>query len=171
VRRHGIDLVGGRVLMLTHARVLGYVFNPISVFWCHDATDRLVCVLVEVHNTYGNRHVYLLHPDGHGWDETPKCFYVSPFHPVEGTYRMRLPVPGDRLALTVRLERDGDRPFVATLRGRRHDVDTATLVRMAISHPLSTLAVTARIRRQGIALYLRGLPLHPRPDQRTADTA
>ncbi len=159
----GIDLAGGRIVMLANARVFGYVFNPITVFWCHDADGAPVCVLVEVHNTYGDRHCYLLRPDADDRAGTPKEFYVSPFFPVDGDYRMRLPEPGPRLALSVRLRRDGATAFVATLRGSRRPLTAANLVRAAIRHPLSTLLVSARIRRQGLHLYLRGLKVQQRP--------
>ncbi|RSS13149.1 DUF1365 domain-containing protein [Streptomyces sp. WAC05458] len=168
---HGVDLEGGRVVMLTHARVLGYVFNPLTLYWCHgpDGTPR--CVVAEVHNTYGERHAYLLHPDEAGVAHVDKDFYVSPFFPVDGTYRMRLPPPGDRLALTVRLARPGPPPFTATVRGTRREPTGAVLLRLALRHPLSTLAVSADIRRHGIRLYLRGLPVQPRPDHRTTEKA
>ena len=84
----GIDLGGGRVLMLAHARVLGYVFNPLTVYWCHRADGTLACVMAEVHNTYGQRHAYLLRTDERGRARVGKEFYVSPFHPVDGSYRM-----------------------------------------------------------------------------------
>ncbi|MFJ8430196.1 DUF1365 domain-containing protein [Kitasatospora sp. NPDC094019] len=159
----GIDLDGGRVLMLAHARSLGHAFNPLTVYWCHDRAGRPVCTVAEVRNTYGGRHRYLLHPDGRGRAEAAKEFYVSPYFPVDGRYRMVLPEPGERLALTVRLEREGGRPFTATLRGTRHPATTGRLLRAATRHPFSTWAVSAHIRLQGIALRLRGLPGHPRP--------
>ena len=90
----GVDLGGGRVTMLAHARVLGYVFNPLTVYWCHRPDGTLACVVAEVHNTYRQRHAYLL-PDG-GRAEVPKQFYVSPFYPVDGRYRMSLPEPASR---------------------------------------------------------------------------
>jgi DUF1365 family protein len=148
---HGIDLGGGRVVMLANARVLGYVFNPLTVFWCHDRSGRVVAVVAEVHNTYGGRHCYLLQPDAAGRAEIAKEFYVSPFFAVDGAYRMSLPEPGEKLALSIAL----DRSFVATLRGRRRAATTFALVR----HPFVTLAVTARIKFQGVRLYLRGLPV------------
>ena len=110
-----VDLGGGRVLMLAHARVFGYVFNPLTVYWCHRADGTLACVVAEVHNTYGQRHAYLLHTDERGRAEVPKQFYVSPFYPVDGRYRMSLPEPGDRLALSMVLGRPGGRE----VRGRR----------------------------------------------------
>ena len=80
----GVDLDGGRIMLLTNARVLGYVFNPLSVYYCFDRDERLACVVAEVHNTYGERHCYLLRPDGRGHCETDKEFYVSPFFTVDG---------------------------------------------------------------------------------------
>ncbi|MGW3488773.1 DUF1365 domain-containing protein [Streptomyces sp. GZWMJZ-114] len=164
---HGIDLRGGPVRLLANARVLGYVFNPLSLWWCHDPEGALVCVVAEVHNTYGERHAYLLGPErmSGGEDEfsVPKEFYVSPFFPVDGSYRMRLPEPGARLSLAVHLEREGARPFTATVRGHRVPARPATVLRASLRHPLSTLVVSAAIRAHGIRLYLRGLPVVRRP--------
>ncbi|MFG2331767.1 DUF1365 domain-containing protein [Streptomyces sp. NPDC048604] len=160
----GVTDAGGRVLMLAHARVFGHVFNPLTLYWCHDPAGRPVCVVAEVHNTYGGRHCYLLRPDGHGRADVAKEFYVSPFFGVEGSYRMRLPVPGDVLDLTVQLRRDdGSRPLTATVRGRRRPARAGTLLRVALGHPWSTLAVSLGIRWHGIRLYFKGLPVHPRP--------
>ncbi|MGX1274325.1 DUF1365 domain-containing protein [Streptomyces phaeoluteigriseus] len=160
----GIRLDGGRVVMLTHARVLGHVFNPLTLYWCHDRDGTPRCVVAEVHNTYGGRHCYLLHPDRSGTARSDKAFHVSPFFPVDGHYRMRLPLPERRLDLSVHLERDGGRPFTATVRGARRPVTARAVLRLALRHPWSTLAVSAAIRLHGVRLYLRGLPVHPRTD-------
>ncbi len=160
---HDIDLRGGRVLMLANARVLGHVFNPLSVYWCHDDRGALAAVIAEVHNTYGGRHAYVLRPDGQGRAEFAKDFYVSPFYPVDGTYVMSLPEPGDRLALTVELHRGDPKPFVATVRGTRRPAGTAALLRSALRVPWVTLTVAAQIRRQGIKLWARRVPVVPRP--------
>jgi hypothetical protein len=159
----GVELAGGRILMLANARVLGHVFNPLSVYWCHDPDGGLVCVVAEVHNTYGQRHCYLLRPDLDGCAEFAKEFYVSPFYPVDGNYRMRLPVPGERLALSIELLRGQDRPFVAALRGSRRAAGAANLLRAVARVPLVTLTVAAQIRYQGVRLWLRRLPVAPRP--------
>lgn len=156
----------GRVLMLAHARVLGHVFNPLTLYWCHHADGSLQCVVAEVHNTHGERHGYVLLPDETGVARVRKDFYVSPFFPVDGGYRMRLPEPGDDLDLTVQLERAGGRPFTATVRGRRRTATPAALLRAAIRHRWSTVAVSAAIRTHGIRLYLRGLPVQTRPRHR-----
>ena len=159
---HGVDLDGGRVWMLTHARVFGYVFNPLTLYWCRDGAGRPAAVIAEVHNTYGDRHRYLLRPDGRDLAEVDKAFYVSPFFPVDGRYRMHLPEPDERLDVRISLHRHGARPFVATLRGRRRPATTSNVLRAALRHPWVTALTTARIRRHGVQLYLRGLPVQPR---------
>ncbi|MGW0937322.1 DUF1365 domain-containing protein [Streptomyces sp. NPDC002666] len=166
---HGIDIADGSVRMLTQARVLGHVFNPLTVYWCRRADGTPLCTVAEVHNTYGERHCYLLRPDGSGQADTGKEFYVSPFFGTDGDYRMRLPEPGTRLALTVQLERAGTRPFTATVRGVRRPADPAELLRLAVRHPWSTVVVSAAIRLHGIRLLLRGLRVQPRPHHRTQE--
>jgi DUF1365 family protein len=161
--QHGIDLSSGRVLMLTGARVLGHVFNPLSVYWCYGREGDLRCVIAEVHNTYGGMHCYLLTPDELGRASADKQFYVSPFIPIEGTYRMLLPEPDDRLALSIRLDQPGRAPFVASLRGVRRPATPWNVLRTAVRLPLAPQLVSIRIRVQGIKLYLRGLKVIPRP--------
>jgi uncharacterized protein len=165
---HGIDPESGPVVMLTHARVFGYVFNPITLYWCHGPDGEPRWVVAEVHNTYGGRHSYLLHPDRDGTACADKEFYVSPFFPVDGRYRMRLPRPGPRLDLTLHLDRAEGRALTATVHGIRRAVTVPNLLRLALRHPWSTLAVSAAIRFHGIRLYLRGLPVQPRTDDHRA---
>lgn len=158
----GIDLRGGRVTALMQARVLGYVFNPLSLFWCHDADGRLRAVIAEVHNTYGGRHAYLL-PADHDGHAVPKRMYVSPFNGVEGRYLVHAPLPGDTLNVRVSLHRQGQPAFVATMRGRRRAATPAQLVRLQFVAPLAPLMAALGIRVHGITLWLRRVPLTPRP--------
>jgi DUF1365 family protein len=159
----GADPVRGRVLMLTQARVLGYVFNPLTVYWCHDADGALRHVVAEVHNTYGERHAYLLGPDAARRATADKAFYVSPFFPVAGRYAMRLPVPDERLHLTVHLDLDGARAFTATVQGTARPYTPRALALAALRRPLAPLKASAAIRIHGIRLYLNRLTVVPRP--------
>lgn len=160
----GIDLQGGRVTALLNARVLGYVFNPLSVYWCHNIDGSVRAVIAEVHNTYGQRHSYLILPDSrdHAWVD--KKFYVSPFNDVSGRYEMRLPEPGDCLGLDIVLRRPEHAPFAVTVRGARSLATPATILKTQLRAPLAPLVVSARIRIQGIKLWIRGLPVVPRPE-------
>ncbi|MBV7673910.1 DUF1365 domain-containing protein [Streptomyces halstedii] len=169
LRSRGVELGDGAVTMLTQARVFGHVFNPLTVYWCHRPDGTPLCVVAEVHNTYRERHCYLLRPDAADRAVTAKDFYVSPFFPVDGAYRMRLPEPGAALNLTVRLERQGGSPFTATVRGVRRPGTPAQLLRLALRHPLSTAVVSAAIRLHGVRLYLRRLPVQPRPRHHTQE--
>jgi DUF1365 family protein len=150
-----------RILMLAAPRSFGYVFNPLTVYWCQDAAGAPLCVVAEVHNTYGERHCYLLRPDERWQAEADKAFYVSPFFEVSGRYRMRLPPPDERLSLTIALRQDGAPAFTATLTGRR--VGTAT-ARRVLGYTFSLVPHRVRflIQRHGIALWLRKLPVVPR---------
>jgi cyclopropane fatty-acyl-phospholipid synthase-like methyltransferase/DUF1365 family protein len=163
LRERGLTPDGGRITMLTQPRSLGYVFNPLTLYWCHDTTGALTCVVAEVHNTYGERHRYLLQPDDAGRAEVAKDFYVSPFYPVDGYYRMSVPEPGERLAVTITLHRDGERPFTASVRGTRRPDTRRALVRTALAQPVETRRIRALITWHGVRLWRQGVPIRPRP--------
>jgi len=159
---HGLDVTGGRVLMAANARAFGNGFNPISVFWCFDRLGALAGTIVEVHNTYGGRHAYLVHPDEHGHARVDKQLYVSPFHGTDGWYDVVVPVPGDELLIAITLHTDDGATFSASLSGRR----TTASARKAAS---AAIRGAALIRMHGIWLWLRRLPVQPRPDERSQD--
>jgi uncharacterized protein len=162
--RGGIQLGDrGRVLMLANARVLGHVFDPLSVFWCYDRDGVLACVVAEVHNTYGGRHAYLLRPDEAGVAVTGKDFHVSPFFDVSGTYELRFTLRPDLVATTVTLRREGAVAFSATFRGRPEPATAPALARRLIRQPLMTQRISVLIRVHGIWLWLRGLPVRAHP--------
>lgn len=135
----------------------------VSVERCHDPAGAMVCVVAEVHNTQRQRYRSLLFPDEAGRAETEKRFYVSPFYPVDGYYRLSVPEPTERLAVTITLHRPGDPPFAATMRGVRRPLTRRAVARAALS--LETRRVRAAITRQGIALWRAGLPVQPRPEE------
>lgn len=163
-----IALHGGQVLMLTNARVLGFVFNPLTLYWCHDRTGVLRCVVAEVHNTYGGRHRYLVRTDSNGNATVAKTFYVSPFNAVTGEYRLHVPEPGRRLGVAVTLQNPaGANVFSATMAGAVQRADTATVLRALAAVPLAPLLVALGIRWQGIRLWARGLPLVTKPRERS----
>jgi len=153
----GIDVAGGRILMAANARAFGHCFNPISVFWCHDAAGNLAGTVVEVHNTYGDRHAYLVHTDERGRAQVAKAMYVSPFHGTDGHYQLTVPVPTERLHIVVRLVTDDGTVFDAALRGCATD---AGALRAAPAAALGSL----KIRLHGIWLWARRLEIRPRPD-------
>ncbi len=164
---NGVDLRGGRVLMLAQARALGHVFDPISVFWCIAADGELACVILEVRNTFGDRHCYLVRPDPAGRAETPKRLYVSPFFGVDGRYLVRLRVSERRLSIAIRLRRSpatdaapgSERTaLVVSLQGRRVAHAWPAIVASVVRHPFPTHRVTASIHYEAWQLRRSGLP-------------
>jgi uncharacterized protein len=165
----GIDLAGGRVVMLAAARSLGHVFNPITLYWCSRPDGSAECVVAEVHNTYGDRHAYLLRPDEHGRAQVAKEFYVSPYLSVGGSYEMRIGRPGPTVSVEITLHQEGRAVFAASLQGVREPVTRRRLLGMLLRHPLGGYRVPALIRLHGVTLWLRRLPIKPRPSQSTKE--
>jgi DUF1365 family protein len=165
VRQAGLD--ARRILVLTNLRVLGYVFNPITIYWCYDHAGALIAHVAEVHNTYGGRHAYVLPGDtnsvGRSADAVvSKAMKVSPFNPVDGVYRIRIGFPGDTLSVTVALDRQDDKPFRAALSGRRHDASAAAVLRSLIRYPAAPLRGRALIQLEGLRLWRKRLEVQPR---------
>ncbi|MCP1673025.1 DUF1365 family protein [Natronocella acetinitrilica] len=171
--RFGLDLAGGRVRLLCMPRVLGYGFNPLSVWYCHHSDGTLRAVLCEVRNTFGEWHGYLLHDGGAPLQgvinsSKRKCFHVSPFFPVSGSYAFRLTPPSQRLSTVIRLDQDGSPRMLASQVGERYDLTDARLLRLAVTQPLQSIKVIAAIHWQALKLWLRGARFHrkpPRPEQ------
>ncbi len=162
--RHDVELAAtDRVLMLANARILGHVFNPLTVFWVLDTADRVRAVVFEVHNTYRERHAYLLDVDADGCADTEKAFYVSPFNDVSGHYRVRMQLDADLVTVAVGLDRHGQRILTATSRGVPQPASTRALLRVSARHLLMTQRITALIRLHGLLLWLRRLPIVRRP--------
>ncbi|TCP44774.1 hypothetical protein EV191_11959 [Tamaricihabitans halophyticus] len=159
----GVSLSGGTVLMLAHPRMFGYVFNPITLYWCYRPDGALACVVAEVHNTYHQAHRYVLRPNGSGYAETTKEFFVSPFLPSTGHYRMWLTEPGEYLSITIELRDQRGTLLTATMAGTRAPYTQFGLVRRVLRHPFVPQRVSALIRRHGIALWLRNGIARRRP--------
>jgi DUF1365 family protein len=157
---------GGRVLLLTHCRVAGYVFNPVSFFYCLDPQDRLVVVVAEVNNTYGERHVYVLPaPDGAAGEARShkKEFHVSPFLGLDGTYRFAVDAPGDVLRVGIDLTVGRARQFTARLVLGRKRLSDGALLGMLARYPLVTAQVVAAIHWEALRLWWKGVPFRSKP--------
>ncbi|MCV7280731.1 DUF1365 family protein [Mycolicibacterium flavescens] len=168
LRGHGVDLTGGRVTALLQARVLGYVFNPVTLYWCHDADGVLRHVVMEMHNTRGGRHAYLLPPGPDGVSMTPKQLRVSPFNGADGHYLVRAPHPDDALDITVSLHRNDEPAFIATVRGTRRPATLREVLRLQFTAPLAPLMTAVDLRIQHLTLWLRRVPV-VRSDRRARE--
>jgi predicted NAD/FAD-binding protein/DUF1365 family protein len=152
----GIDLDGGSIHLATMPRAFGYCFNPISVLWCFDRGGRPAATIVEVHNTYGDRHAYLVHPDAQGRARTEKQMYVSPFHGTDGHYELAVPIPTDQLRVAVSLHTDDEAVFSAVMTGERVEAPAWRTAPAA-------LVASLLIRVHGVWLWARRLKIQPRP--------
>ncbi|MCK6373402.1 MAG: DUF1365 domain-containing protein [Zoogloea sp.] len=154
----------GEIVLQTFPRALGYVFNPVSFWFCHDRAGQLVAVLAEVNNTFGGCHAYLLHhPDGApicDADEfgADKVFHVSPFNRVEGGYRFRFQLGRSVQAVHIDYD-DAEGELLATaISGRPRAWSTRALAAALARMPFLTLGVIARIHWQALRLWWKGVP-------------
>jgi len=174
---HGLaQACDGEIVLQTMPRILGYVFNPVSFWFCHDRGGRLRAVLAEVNNTFGDRHNYLVHHD----DRSPirpgdtlaarKCFHVSPFFPVRGEYRFRFESDGARHTVRIDLWDDGRRQLSTRLTGHERPLDGRAMAAWLLRQPLMTFGVMLRIHWQAMRLLARRARFHRRPEPPIRET-
>lgn len=159
LRAEGFEPDGWRLTLITSLRVFGYVFNPASFFLCRDSEGVLRVVVVEVHNTHGERHLYTLRPQGDG--ETfvasmDKAFYVSPFLATDGAYTVRVRDEPARLRISINHEQDGDLVLHASMDLARRRLNTRTLARMLLRYPLATHKTIGMIHVHALRLWRLG---------------
>ena len=151
-----------RVLMLANARSLGYVFDPLTTYFCFAADGTLEGVLAEVHNTYGERHCYPLDVAAEQTATVDKEFYVSPFFAVEGRYDIRTRITDDNVAVGISLTQGEQTVFTASVHGDLQPATRGRVARAVLRNPIPSQRVAALIRWHGIRLWLRRLPIVPR---------
>jgi uncharacterized protein len=162
----GIDDADGEAWLHCYPRMLGYVFKPVSFWYCHRADGTLRAIVVEVNNTFGERHCYLLDAPAFGRElEAAKVFHVSPFCPVEGRYRFRFLITPTRDRTVVRIDYDdATGPLLQTsVSGKLEPLTRAAMRRALWQHPFMTLAVIARIHWQALRLAAKRVPFFSKP--------
>lgn len=155
--------------IMAQPRVLGHVFNPVSFWLCRRTDGALITVIAEVSNTFGDRHSYLCHhadlreikPDDHL--NATKIFHVSPFQPVEGSYRFRFDIRPDRVGIWIDYTQT-DGGLIATLTGKRRPLTNAGILRSMLRRPFGARRVLALIHWQALKLWWKGGGYKPRPD-------
>jgi DUF1365 family protein len=161
----GIAAPCGAIRLLCMPRILGHAFNPISVFFCHGLDTGLIAMIYEVRNTFGERHVYLMRADGDGSQIRQICakgFYVSPFMPMQLTYRFRVTPPGANVSLGITAS-DAEGILIATAFGGAREVLTdMALLRHFLRMPFQGSKVLAAIHWEALKLWLKGVRFVPR---------
>ncbi|HET8710172.1 MAG TPA: DUF1365 domain-containing protein [Spongiibacteraceae bacterium] len=156
----------GEIILQCFPRVLGYVFNPASFWLCHDRNNALVAILVEVRNTFGGHHCYLIHnPDGQPLREdqtflVKKQFHVSPFFNVEGTYQFRFQIDRTINSILIEYSDEAGKLLMASISGKPALWSSTALFSALLKMPLLTFAVTLRIHWQAIKLWIKGAPFY-----------
>lgn len=176
VRRRVAESIGrrpeGPIRLLTHLRYFGFVFNPVSFYYCYRADGiELDCIVAEITNTpWRERHAYVLPAESaaaHGrslhWSFA-KAFHVSPFMAMDHEYDWRFTPPAEDLRVHMQVLRSGVAEFDATLALERRPLDSASLARVLCRYPLMTAQVVGAIHWQALRLWLRGNPIHEHPD-------
>ena len=153
-----------QLLMLASARTNRYVFNPLSVYWCIDQYGKTRWAILEIHNTYGDRHAHLIRPDEKGNALLNKEFYVSPFFTVDGEYKARAYLDDQKVAVSVNLYQNNSLVFTASFGGKMQEATNLNRLTAKLRTPFSTIQAMARIRAHGIWLWMRRLPVIARPD-------
>ncbi|HET7514899.1 MAG TPA: DUF1365 domain-containing protein [Gaiella sp.] len=167
VKRAVLELAGDpsveRVLMLTQPRVLGYVFNPVSFYWCYRGDGSLACIVSELNNTFGERLPEVLRGPELRYEQR-KRLHVSPFFGLDQTYEYAFSQPGDDVWARIHV-RDGDgaQPLTAVLHGRRRELSNRSLGTLLLRYPLQPLQVTALIHFEALRLWLKRVPFHHKP--------
>lgn len=159
----------GEIVLQTMPRILGYLFNPVSFWYCHDAEGALRAVVCEVNNTFGEHHNYLVaRADGGAIAsgdvlQARKVFHVSPFFPVRGEYRFRFQWRGDVDAVAIDYWDGGVKLLATRISGRARPLDRGRLLRALARFPLMTFGVIARIHWQALRLWAKRVPFYRKP--------
>lgn len=170
LEREGLSEWGASIRLLCYPRILGYVFNPLSVYYCYNAAQQLGAILYEVSNTFGERHTYLIAVPADLSaniirQQSDKAFYVSPFMPFDADYQFRMQPPGKQIAVCIRQCDQQGSLLHATFTGQQSTLTDARLGRYLIRYPLMTLKVIAGIHWEAFRLWRKGVPLQTRKKQ------
>lgn len=168
LRTRGIEIGAGRIYLLCFPRLLGYGFDPLSLWYCLDEDDRLRAVIAEVRNTFGQHHAYLLHEQGRTMDwparaHKDKVFHVSPLIDMDCAYRFRLARPAQRLSVVINQFQQGRHLLTATQTGVGLELNDRNLLRALLRTPLLGFKIMFSIHWQALKIWLRGARFHPKP--------
>lgn len=173
--KHGIELPNGKIFLLTHLRYLGYVFNPVSFFYCYDLAGKLETILAEVNNTFGESHNYWLDkacslPSANALKyHASKAFHVSPFLPMDLGYEFTFTDPSTNLTAHMAVSNANSLQFDATMTMQSQPWSAACLHRALLRYPLQTAKVMFQIHWQAAKLLWKRVPVFTHPARRRAE--
>jgi len=150
-----------KVYLSCYPRIFGYAFNPLSLYYCHREDGAVFAVLHEVHNTFGERHVYVLPVNGSPkWIQqtTNKSLFVSPFAHMDMHYRFRLNVPSSKQVIAIRLHDDDGLVLTASYTAERRMLNARSLLKQVLVMPLLSIKVVAGIHWEALRLFIKRVP-------------
>jgi len=167
--RHGLGHINGEVYLHTMPRLFGYVFNPVSFWFCHNSEGKLHAILCEVNNTFHEKHSYLL--SNHDGSEitadsqlrSQKVFHVSPFFPVDGEYRFRFELSPDHHKVCIDYWRNDQLALKTYVSGKAETLNDRQIIKTILSFGWATVMVVARIHWQALKLWRKGATFHRKP--------
>lgn len=164
---HGLGIHGGPIRLLCLPRILGFVFNPLSIYFCFRRSGELTAILYEVNNTFGERHWYVAGVTGTGGttvaQASAKRFHVSPFLPLDLQYRFRIAAPAETVGVSVHVHDRAGLLVAASLSAHRMELTNGALSKTLVAYPLLTLKVVAGIHWEALKLWLKGTKVHAKP--------
>lgn len=163
--QRGLEKYQAQIKLLCYPRILGFVFNPLSVYYCYDSKGELGVILYEVSNTFGERHTYLIPVTDQSnvvRQRADKAFYVSPFMPMQADYQFRMLPPAEKVAVCIRQSLNSSSLLHATFTGKRRQLNDRALLGVFIKYPLMTLKVIAGIHWEALQLWRKGVRIQPR---------
>ena len=168
MREAGIEPDGGRIELLCYPRIFGYVFNPLSVYFCRRTDESLAAILYEVHNTHGEQHTYAIPVTNHGvviQQRAEKAFYVSPFIGPKATYNFRIVPPAETATVVIRQDVDNELHMTAAFHGTRQPLTAPVMARHICAFSLMTFKVMVAIHWEAVKLWCKGFEIFPHTPQ------
>lgn len=172
LRSEGVEVGTGRIQLLVYPRILGYGFDPLTVWYCHDESGRLAGIIHEVRNTFGENHIYVARVDEGSAQIThsaKKMFHVSPFFDVHGRYDFRLRPPGSSVSVVIDYSDETGPLLTAAFSGTRSELTDRNLLSRFWSHPLVSLKVIAGIHWEAVKLFRKRVGFRSKPEPPAAD--
>ena len=162
IKKHGIENSNIRIKLLCYPRILGYVFNPLSIFFIYDKNSSLVAILYEVKNTFGEQHTYVFKVKKQKkiiQNNCKKKFFVSPFMDLNSSYYFKVLYPEDTLSVIIDQRDENGKLLFASQEGKRINFSSKNLFFLYLKHPLMTLKIISAIHFEALRLWIKGIKL------------